>query len=65
MSLAGITIENVDKMLKRMKPGKVPFKLMRSTNAFAVIHELDKLSNFNKSLQSATFPLMNRKHIKV
>lgn len=52
----GITIDNVDKVLKRIKPGRIPFKLLRPTNLPAVISELDKLSKENKPLTS---PLVN------
>lgn len=56
LSIVGITIDNVDKVLKRIKPGKVPFKLLRPTNIPAIISELDKLSKESKPLTS---PLMN------
>ena len=59
MSLVGIAIENVDKIFKRIKPGKVPLKLMRPANLTAIIIELDKLCD-KKSLQPATSPLVNR-----
>ena len=52
----GIPIENVDKIFKRIKPGKVALKLMRPVNVTAVISELDKLSDDNKRSQS---PLVN------
>lgn len=52
----GITIDNVDKVLKRIKPGRILFKLLRPTNLPAVISELDKLSKENKPLTS---PLVN------
>ena len=58
MSLVGIAIENVNKIFKRIKPGKVPLKLMRPANLTAVISELDKLSD-NKSSQPVTSPLVN------
>ena len=59
LSLVGIAIENVDKIFKRIKPGKVPLKLMRPANLTAVISELDKLCDDNKSLQPVTSPLVN------
>lgn len=43
-----------------MKPGKVPFKIMRPANPSAVINELDKLSDDDKALsQPVTSPLVN------
>ena len=56
LSIVGITIDNVDEVLKRIKPGMVPFKLLRPTNLTAVISELDKLSKESKLLTS---PLVN------
>ena len=41
LSLVGMPIENVDKLLKRIKPGKVPLTLVRPINPIAVINKLD------------------------
>lgn len=55
----GITLENVDKMCKRTKPGKVAVKLLRPANLSAVIDELDKLSDDNKPPHTVMSPLVN------
>jgi len=57
-SLVGTTIENVDKIFKQIKPGKVSVKLIRPENLSIVISELDKLSVDNKPLQLGTSPLV-------
>ena len=49
LSLVGMPIENVSKLFKRIKPGKVPLTVIRPANPIAVINELDKLSNDNEA----------------